>query len=64
MMNAGSSPAGREFAIRYSDLHFDGVDKPEDSTARIAETKRLARESGREIQVWEPETGWRMKKIR
>jgi alkanesulfonate monooxygenase SsuD/methylene tetrahydromethanopterin reductase-like flavin-dependent oxidoreductase (luciferase family) len=54
MMNAGSSPAGREFAIRYSDLHFDGVDKPEDSTARIAETKRLARESGREIQVWTP----------
>src|SRR5919199_1269987 len=42
MMNAGSSPAGREFAIRYSDLHFDGVDKPEASRARIAETKRPA----------------------
>jgi alkanesulfonate monooxygenase SsuD/methylene tetrahydromethanopterin reductase-like flavin-dependent oxidoreductase (luciferase family) len=54
MMNAGSSPAGRAFAIRYSDLHFDGVRKPEDSIDRIAETKRLARDAGREVQVWTP----------
>lgn len=54
MMNAGSSPTGRGFAIRYSDLHFDGVKTPEESIERIAETKRLARECGRQIQVWTP----------
>jgi FMNH2-dependent dimethyl sulfone monooxygenase len=54
MMNAGTSPAGRAFAIRYSDLHFDGVKSPDESVDRIAETKRLAREDGREVQVWTP----------
>lgn len=54
MMNAGSSPTGRDFAIRHSDMHFDGVKTPEDSIERIAETKRLARERGRSIQVWTP----------
>ena len=54
MMNAGSSPAGRHFAIRHSDMHFDGVHTPEASIERIAETKRLARERGRDIQVWTP----------
>jgi alkanesulfonate monooxygenase SsuD/methylene tetrahydromethanopterin reductase-like flavin-dependent oxidoreductase (luciferase family) len=54
MMNAGSSPSGRDFAIRYSDMHFDGVRLPEDSRDRIAETKARARASGREIQVWTP----------
>ena len=54
MMNAGSSEAGRWFAIRHSDLHFDAVETPEASTPRIAETKRLARERGRDIQVWTP----------
>jgi FMNH2-dependent dimethyl sulfone monooxygenase len=54
MMNAGSSPAGRAFAIRYSDLHFDGVKSPDESIERIAETKRLGREAGRALQVWTP----------
>jgi alkanesulfonate monooxygenase SsuD/methylene tetrahydromethanopterin reductase-like flavin-dependent oxidoreductase (luciferase family) len=54
MMNAGSSPAGRQFAIHYSDMHFDGVHTPEASIERIAETKRLAREYKRDIQVWTP----------
>jgi alkanesulfonate monooxygenase SsuD/methylene tetrahydromethanopterin reductase-like flavin-dependent oxidoreductase (luciferase family) len=54
MMNAGSSPAGRAFAIKYSDMHFDGVRSPEDSIDRIAETKRLAHEAGRAVQVWTP----------
>jgi alkanesulfonate monooxygenase SsuD/methylene tetrahydromethanopterin reductase-like flavin-dependent oxidoreductase (luciferase family) len=54
MMNAGSSPAGRRFAIRHSDMHFDGVDTPETSLDHIAETKRLAREGDRAIQVWTP----------
>jgi dimethylsulfone monooxygenase len=54
MMNAGSSPSGRAFAMRYSDMHFDGVKSPEESIERIAETKRQARELGREVQVWTP----------
>jgi len=54
VMNAGISPAGRAFAIRHSDLHFDGVKLPEASTDRIAETRRLARENGRDVQVWTP----------
>jgi FMNH2-dependent dimethyl sulfone monooxygenase len=54
MMNAGSSPAGRAFAIRYSDMHFDGVRSPEESVDRIAETKRLGRDAGRTIQTWTP----------
>jgi alkanesulfonate monooxygenase SsuD/methylene tetrahydromethanopterin reductase-like flavin-dependent oxidoreductase (luciferase family) len=54
VMNAGISPAGRAFAIRHSELHFDGVKWPEASTDRIAETRRLAREGGREVQVWTP----------
>jgi dimethylsulfone monooxygenase len=54
VMNAGVSPSGRAFAIRHSDLHFDGVKWPEASTERIAETRRLAREGGREVQVWTP----------
>ena len=54
MMNAGSSETGRWFAIRHSDMHFDAVDTPEASAGRIAETKRLAREHGRDIQVWTP----------
>jgi alkanesulfonate monooxygenase SsuD/methylene tetrahydromethanopterin reductase-like flavin-dependent oxidoreductase (luciferase family) len=54
MMNAGSSVAGRAFAIGHSDLHFDGVRTPAESIERIAETKRLAREQGRQLQVWTP----------
>lgn len=54
MMNAGSSPAGRQFAIRYSDMHFDGIHTPEASIERIAETKHLALGQGRHIQLWTP----------
>jgi alkanesulfonate monooxygenase SsuD/methylene tetrahydromethanopterin reductase-like flavin-dependent oxidoreductase (luciferase family) len=54
MMNAGSSPRGREFAIAHSDLHFDGVRSPEASSERIAETKMQARRIGRQVQVWTP----------
>ena len=54
MMNAGSSPDGRAFAIRYSDMHFDGVKLPESSRQRIAETRIQAQRRGRTIQVWTP----------
>jgi alkanesulfonate monooxygenase SsuD/methylene tetrahydromethanopterin reductase-like flavin-dependent oxidoreductase (luciferase family) len=52
MMNAGSSPAGLAFAVQYSNLHFDGVRSPEESIDRIAQTKGLAREAGRNVQAW------------
>lgn len=54
MMNAGASPAGRDFAIRNSDLHFDYCHTPADSIVRIRETKELAQRHGRRIQVWIP----------
>lgn len=54
MMNAGTSAAGREFALQYADMHFDAVRMPEESTARIAESKQRARELGRDLQVWTP----------
>lgn len=54
MMNAGTSPAGRDFALRYSDMHFDAVRMPEDSTERIADSRRRAAALGRDLQVWTP----------
>jgi alkanesulfonate monooxygenase SsuD/methylene tetrahydromethanopterin reductase-like flavin-dependent oxidoreductase (luciferase family) len=54
MMNAGASPAGRMFAIRNSDLHFDYCRTPQASVERVRETKQLARDQGRTIQVWIP----------
>jgi alkanesulfonate monooxygenase SsuD/methylene tetrahydromethanopterin reductase-like flavin-dependent oxidoreductase (luciferase family) len=54
MMNAGTSPAGRQFAIDLADMHFDAVRTPEDDVERVAETKRLAQQGGRELQVWTP----------
>ncbi|HLH77421.1 MAG TPA: LLM class flavin-dependent oxidoreductase [Candidatus Binataceae bacterium] len=54
MMNAGASPAGRAFAIRNSDLHFDACGQPEQCVERIAETKRLALQNGHAIAVWTP----------
>jgi alkanesulfonate monooxygenase SsuD/methylene tetrahydromethanopterin reductase-like flavin-dependent oxidoreductase (luciferase family) len=53
-MNAGASPAGRAFAVRNSDLQFDYCRTPQDSRARIAETKEMAAALGRAIQVWIP----------
>jgi alkanesulfonate monooxygenase SsuD/methylene tetrahydromethanopterin reductase-like flavin-dependent oxidoreductase (luciferase family) len=35
-------------------MHFDAVETPEASTPRVAETKHLALERGRDIQVWTP----------
>jgi FMNH2-dependent dimethyl sulfone monooxygenase len=52
MLNAGSSPAGRCFAIRNSDLHFDTTLDPLSAAGRIRETKALARQHGHEIQVF------------
>jgi FMNH2-dependent dimethyl sulfone monooxygenase len=54
MMNAGASPTGRDFAIRNSDLHFDYCRTPAESIERVRETKLLAKNCGRDINVWIP----------
>jgi FMNH2-dependent dimethyl sulfone monooxygenase len=54
MMNAGASPAGRGFAIRNSDFHYDFCRRPEDHVERIQETKSRAQALGRTIEVWTP----------
>lgn len=52
MMNAGSSPAGRAFAARNSDFHFDQVFFLEQAADQIKETRRLARAHDHDIQVF------------
>jgi alkanesulfonate monooxygenase SsuD/methylene tetrahydromethanopterin reductase-like flavin-dependent oxidoreductase (luciferase family) len=51
-MNAGTSPAGRAFAARHSDLIFAGLTRLDTAARQIAEIKALAREAGREIRVF------------
>jgi dimethylsulfone monooxygenase len=53
IMNAGTSPAGREFAARHSDLIFAGLTTLDTAATQVAEIKQLARERwGREIRVF------------
>ena len=52
MMNAGSSPAGRAFAARNSDFHFDQVFFLEQAADQIKETRRLAGRHDHDIQVF------------
>jgi dimethylsulfone monooxygenase len=52
VMNAGTSPAGRAFAARHSDLIFAGLTRLDTAARQIAEIKALAREAGREIRVF------------
>src|SRR2546430_1101077 len=53
IMNAGTSPAGRAFAAKHSDLIFAGLTNFETAAQQIAEIKQLAREEyGREIRVF------------
>src|SRR5262249_17892717 len=52
VMNAGTSPAGRRFAARHSDLLFAGLTRLDTAAAQIAEIKALAREHRREIRVF------------
>jgi len=53
IMNAGTSPAGRNFASKHSDLIFAGLTNFETAPQQIAEIKQLARERhGREIRVF------------
>jgi alkanesulfonate monooxygenase SsuD/methylene tetrahydromethanopterin reductase-like flavin-dependent oxidoreductase (luciferase family) len=53
IMNAGTSPAGRSFAAKHSDVIFAGLTNFETAAQQIAEIKQLAREQyGREIRVF------------
>jgi len=53
IMNAGTSPTGRAFAAKHSDLIFAGLTTFETAAQQIAEIKQLARnEYGREIRVF------------
>jgi FMNH2-dependent dimethyl sulfone monooxygenase len=53
IMNAGTSPAGRGFAARHSDLIFAGLQSLDTAPSQIAEIKQQAREQfGREIRVF------------
>jgi FMNH2-dependent dimethyl sulfone monooxygenase len=53
VMNAGTSPAGRAFAARHSDLIFAGLTELDTAARQIADIKRFTREEhGREIAVF------------
>jgi FMNH2-dependent dimethyl sulfone monooxygenase len=53
VMNAGTSPAGRAFASKHSDVIFAGLTNADTAAAQIAEIKEQARsEHGREIRVF------------
>lgn len=52
MMNAGSSPVGREFAGRNSDFHFDQVFFAEQAPQRVNDTRTVARRYGHDIQIF------------
>ena len=55
IMNAASSGAGRDFAVRVADMCFVQItsDDPEQRRAQVQSYKQLARDTyGREIQVW------------
>jgi alkanesulfonate monooxygenase SsuD/methylene tetrahydromethanopterin reductase-like flavin-dependent oxidoreductase (luciferase family) len=54
VMNAGASPIGQEFAIRNCDALFSMTPKGklDEFTAHVANVKALARQGGREIDVY------------
>ena len=56
LMNAGGSERGRAFAARYSDITFVMIQTEDrhEIRATVDAYRDLAREHGREIQVWTP----------
>lgn len=53
IMNAGTSPAGREFAAKHSDLIFAGLTTLDTAQTQVEEIKALARDKyAREIKVF------------
>ncbi|MCS6926476.1 MAG: LLM class flavin-dependent oxidoreductase, partial [Candidatus Binatia bacterium] len=51
LINAGFSPAGKEFSAREVDFNFIAVDTLENGQAAVRDVKRLAQAYGREIGV-------------
>lgn len=49
LINAGFSPAGRDFSAREVDFNFISIDTLENGKAVVTDVKRRAREYGREI---------------
>ena len=53
IMNAGTSPAGRAFAAKHSDVIFAGLTNFDTAPEQIAEIKQIARERfGRDLRVF------------
>jgi len=53
IMNAGTSPAGRDFAAKHSDVNFAGLTQADTAAQQIAEIKQFARDTyGREVRVF------------
>jgi alkanesulfonate monooxygenase SsuD/methylene tetrahydromethanopterin reductase-like flavin-dependent oxidoreductase (luciferase family) len=53
VMNAGTSPAGRRYAAKHSDVIFAGLTDFDTARQQISEIKQLAREEfGRQIRVF------------
>ena len=54
VMNAAMSPVGHAFAARWADLAFVSINtaKPGDAKAKVAEMREIARQHGRDIQIW------------
>jgi alkanesulfonate monooxygenase SsuD/methylene tetrahydromethanopterin reductase-like flavin-dependent oxidoreductase (luciferase family) len=51
LMNAGSSPQGRDFAARKSDILFTSLLEPEQAAGELAAHKALAQSYGRAAQI-------------
>jgi alkanesulfonate monooxygenase SsuD/methylene tetrahydromethanopterin reductase-like flavin-dependent oxidoreductase (luciferase family) len=53
LMNAGTSPAGRDFAAKHSDVNFAGLTTLDTAAEQIAAIKDYARDTyGREVRVF------------
>jgi alkanesulfonate monooxygenase SsuD/methylene tetrahydromethanopterin reductase-like flavin-dependent oxidoreductase (luciferase family) len=53
IMNAGTSPAGREFAAKHSDVNFAGLTTADSAAEQIAAIKQHARDvHGRDVRVF------------
>lgn len=54
VMNAAMSPVGHHFAARWADLAFVSINtaKPGDAKAKVDEMREIARQHGRDIQIW------------
>jgi alkanesulfonate monooxygenase SsuD/methylene tetrahydromethanopterin reductase-like flavin-dependent oxidoreductase (luciferase family) len=52
IMNAGLSPAGRQFAATYSDLIFIAADDFDGLRSTAADVRQRAADVGRDVEVW------------